>query len=346
MRETVRLVYAGDGQTLGYSINEKTVPVQDLRSYIEANGVEDGVVYEPGRNCLQGAGRDMGVRGLDEKYRLSITGELGSGKSSICEKLCGRFGLSVYSAGKIMREMAEKAGVSIERMNKLVAENEDIDKQIDRRMANLSELPGLFVVDARLGWYFVRDTYKIYAYVDRKVGARRVAGDGGRICEVYGDEYKAMEKLGIRQKLEIERFKSIYGVDYLDMRNYDLVIDTTDITSEEAALFVADRYEAGDRGVYLSKYSLYPTRRLGEFDGQKPREQPPGGRALPVVAHCSDNKYYIEDGHRSIAADIQRGKRLIEVKVSDNEAVKKAAPGRADEYKSDWGDALGFRFYS
>ena len=45
--------------------------------------------------------------------RFSITGHLGSGKSTICKLLNKDYNFEQISAGSIMREMATKRGVSL-----------------------------------------------------------------------------------------------------------------------------------------------------------------------------------------------------------------------------------------
>ena len=48
---------------------------------------------------------------------LTLTGDLGSGKSTVAKLLLERLGLTYYSTGSILRKMAEENGISILEMN-------------------------------------------------------------------------------------------------------------------------------------------------------------------------------------------------------------------------------------
>ena len=53
--------------------------------------------------------------------------------------------------------------------------------------------------------------------------------------EKYSSVEEAKRQLIERSEVERKRFRDIYGVDYFDLSNYDLVFDTTYMTSEESA---------------------------------------------------------------------------------------------------------------
>ena len=63
--------------------------------------------------------------------RFSITGHLGSGKSTICKLLNKDYNFEQISAGSIMREMATKRGVSLLDFQKSDSNLEHIDNYID-----------------------------------------------------------------------------------------------------------------------------------------------------------------------------------------------------------------------
>ncbi len=51
---------------------------------------------------------------------ITLTGNLGSGKSTICKILREEYGFEIYSTGTVQRKIAEEFGVSVLEMNKLM----------------------------------------------------------------------------------------------------------------------------------------------------------------------------------------------------------------------------------
>ena len=51
---------------------------------------------------------------------ITITGNLGSGKSTICKILEDKFGFEIYSTGKVQRELARQMNMTTLEMNQLM----------------------------------------------------------------------------------------------------------------------------------------------------------------------------------------------------------------------------------
>ena len=51
--------------------------------------------------------------------KISITGDLGSGKTTVAKLLCAKLGYSYFSTGAIQRELAQKLGVDTLSLNKI-----------------------------------------------------------------------------------------------------------------------------------------------------------------------------------------------------------------------------------
>ncbi|MCX7745261.1 MAG: hypothetical protein N2167_11945, partial [Flavobacteriales bacterium] len=49
----------------------------------------------------------------------------------------------------------------------------------------------------------------------------------------YQNLEETKEKIISRRQSEIERFKHYYHIDYSDLKNYDLVVDTTNKTPDQ-----------------------------------------------------------------------------------------------------------------
>jgi cytidylate kinase len=72
--------------------------------------------------------------------------------------------------------------------------------------------------------------------------------------EHYETVEDACEGLLKRGSVERERFIQIYGVDYFDHNNFDLIVDTTSRTPDEIVAIIIENYESyvKDKTAYIS----------------------------------------------------------------------------------------------
>ena len=72
--------------------------------------------------------------------------------------------------------------------------------------------------------------------------------------EHYETVNDACEGLLKRGSVERERFIQIYGVDYFDHNNFDLIVDTTSRTPDEIVNIIVENYESycKDKEGYVS----------------------------------------------------------------------------------------------
>lgn len=169
---------------------------------------------------------------------LTITGNLGSGKSTICKILKNK-GYTVISAGQIFRDIAKEKGIDVNALNSKINENlkreHDIDSLIDQRTEKAGKELDNVVFDSRLAWHFVPDSFKVFISVDINEAAERVFRDSERKSEKYKSVDDAREHLVKRANMEEIRYHELYGLNYFDKNNYDLIVDSTKRTPEQIA---------------------------------------------------------------------------------------------------------------
>jgi CMP/dCMP kinase len=168
--------------------------------------------------------------------KITLTGDLGSGKSAVSKILCERTGFPYVSTGKIQRKLAQEMGMDTLEMNRLADVDPSIDEKIDGIFIELGKDEHGYVVDSRLAWFFLPKSFKIYLKVDIKIAVKRIFNDKTRKnSEQYKNEKEAIKKIIARKKSENKRFLSKYGADCGKMNNFDLVIDTAQYTPEQVA---------------------------------------------------------------------------------------------------------------
>jgi cytidylate kinase len=167
--------------------------------------------------------------------KISITGDLGSGKSVVSRSLQDELGYEIYSTGKVQREIAARYEMTTLELNQYAETHPEIDEEIDSVFLELSGRPEGLIVDSRMAWFFMKNSFKVYLSVPPEVSAARIMADSTRRKEKYRDLEHAIHDITARKSSENRRFLEIYGADCADKNNFDLVVDTTDITPDEVA---------------------------------------------------------------------------------------------------------------
>lgn len=187
---------------------------------------------------------------------ISITGKLGSGKSTICGILKEKYGYEIFSTGTINREFARSLGITTLELNERLKSDPALDKEIDGTVTRLSieKKDEKLIFDSRMAWYFAKDTFKIFLTIDPMEAARRVMNNQRGAEERYESVDDACSGLIKRGNVERERFIQIYGVDYFDHNNFDLIVDTTGRTPDEIVNIIMENYESycSDKHSYVS----------------------------------------------------------------------------------------------
>lgn len=187
---------------------------------------------------------------MNKKHIITISGKLGSGKSSTAKIVANTLSYEHFSTGVFMRVMAEKRGISLEELSKMAENDPSIDFEIDNYCRSLGERENI-VVDSRLGFHFIPESFKVFLELDPEVASRRILEDKknnpNRHTEANGSfdtPEKIKEKIILRLESERKRYKELYGIeDQTDHKHFDLVIDTKDTPLEEVAGIVINKYK-------------------------------------------------------------------------------------------------------
>ncbi len=178
--------------------------------------------------------------------QISITGKLGSGKSTVCKMIRDRYDYEIFSTGAIQREVAREMGISTLELNKRMKQDHSLDTRIDEATTRLSRerRDCRLIFDSRMAWHFAEDTFKIFLTVDPTVAAQRVMANPRDSEERYRSVEEARDKLVERSRVEQSRFRELYGVDYSDYGNYNLVVDSSARTPEEIVDIIWEAFRA------------------------------------------------------------------------------------------------------
>ena len=179
---------------------------------------------------------------------ITITGIPGAGKSTIATLLSKKLNIPWYSVGDLRGKMAKERGLTIDELNHLGETQDFTDKEVDQYQEKLGKEQNGFIMDGRLSWHFIPHSFKIFLDVDSQKAAQRIfaaSKEGLRLDEKpYNSVEEVAQAITKRLASDQKRYQQYYFVDYLDKKNYDLVIDTTDKTPEKISELILNALDA------------------------------------------------------------------------------------------------------
>jgi len=166
---------------------------------------------------------------------ITISGLPGSGKSTVGKMLAEKLGYRFYSVGDLRGKWALEKGMTINELNELGENEEWTDKKADECQTEIGKRDDNLVIDGRLAFHFIPNSFKVFLAVDPDEGARRIFKDnsGKRSDEKKVGLKQLRSGLEERIKSDEKRYKKYYGLDFRDKGHYDLVIDTTRLEPDE-----------------------------------------------------------------------------------------------------------------
>jgi len=174
--------------------------------------------------------------------KITISGDLGSGKSTVSSLIADKLSYNVVSIGEIQRRLAIKYNMTTLELNRYSKTHPEIDAELDGTLIELGESCKNIVFDSRMAWHFVPNSFKVYLIVDLATAAQRIFSAKRGNIENYSNLLEAEEKLVERKKIERDRYLKAYNVDFTLESNYDLIVDTSFLSPEEVALLIVNTY--------------------------------------------------------------------------------------------------------
>ncbi len=262
---------------------------------------------------------------------LTITGELGSGKSTISKLIASKYNFEIYSAGKIQRELAKEKNMSTLEFNNYLKDHKSIDNMIDDAVVEISKkkADSDIIFDSRMAWHFVENSFKIYVFIDIDVATKRVLADERGSVEKYSSFEEARQALIERKESESKRFNEIYGVNTMCPTNYNLIIDSTfnspekivEKIMERAMCFNSEQQREHLCEVLISPKSIVPTKNIDKLDKEKLEKtkiQMTSNKCdviEPIFVKKQGGEYCVKSGHYKFAAALQLELDFVNVEV-------------------------------
>ncbi|VYU46266.1 AAA family ATPase [Clostridium paraputrificum] len=224
-----------------------------------------------------------------ERVSIAITGDLGSGKSTVSRLVSEILGFNLVSMGTMFREEARDRNMSVNELTELY-ESTGADLDFDQRLIPYRKYANI-VFDARLAWLMVPETFKVYISVTEDEGIRRILGDN-RDVEKFTSFEEAKENVLKRRESEIKRYNKLYNIDYLNESNYDLIIDSSNVSPQDLAIKIIEGYTE-----WIGKAIKVHVRNI-IYNSNKYIESLDSDRSNIVYLYKDDTKYYLVGGYQ------------------------------------------------
>jgi len=153
---------------------------------------------------------------------LTVSGPPGSGKSTTAAALAAEFGIEHVSGSDIFRSLANERGYSLAEFNELAEEDDEIDRDLDRRLQQIARERDDVLLESRLSGWLAADEADVRIWLDAPLSVRaaRIADREDKSVEQAETETEE------REASEHERYLDYYGIDISDLSIYDLSINT------------------------------------------------------------------------------------------------------------------------
>lgn len=172
--------------------------------------------------------------------RITISGEVASGKSTVGKLLAGHLNYDFVSIGNKTREIASEKGLSIVEFQRSCLQNPKLDLQIDQQFSSECNSREGLIIDYRLGFKFIKNGYHVFLRISEDLAIDRL--------KIANRKNETFQTLGERNESFIKQFQESYHVNYTDECNYDLVIDieenlSADLITKQIINAIYEKYK-------------------------------------------------------------------------------------------------------
>ena len=178
---------------------------------------------------------------------ITIAGSPGSGKSSTAKALAAALRYSHYSSGDLFRQLAAQRHESIEAINIAAEIRRDIDLDVDNLLKEMYRSQDKIVIDSRMAWHWMPESFKVYLLLDLDTAALRIFSHlqkDGRLSEDASSVQEARRSIQRRFESEQRRYKSLYGVDFTNPENFDIILNTKESSLDNIVAMLKASYKA------------------------------------------------------------------------------------------------------
>lgn len=157
---------------------------------------------------------------------ITISGESGSGKTTVGKLLAEKLNYKFFSGGYFFRKKAEESGMNLIEFGNYAEKHPEIDREQDKIILDFMKNNDDIVMESRLAGvlaYGEISAVKIYLNTSLPVRIKRL---------MKRDKDVNAQQIIERSRSETLRYMQFYGLDYRVFSYYDYIIETDNYTPE------------------------------------------------------------------------------------------------------------------
>jgi len=172
------------------------------------------------------------------KTKITLSGFAGTGKSTVGKLIEDQLKFEFKSVGNYARAFAKETyGMTINQFQEHCNSHPELDHLIDEKFKIECNSKDNIVIDYRLGFHFVKNAFNVLLKVSDQKASERISL-GNRV-----DEVTSPVAIKLRNEAMKTRFLEQYNVDFTDVTNYDLIINTDELTPKQVSQQIIKHYQ-------------------------------------------------------------------------------------------------------
>lgn len=237
--------------------------------------------------------------------QITISGDLGSGKSTLGEILAKDYNAELIDCGQLYRKYAAENGRDVLKQNK--SSDISIDEQIDTEIIRLGKEGLSRIYVSRTAWHFIPNAVHVYLSVDPMLAAQRIAAR-----KTVGEEHTDSDSVLLynmeRAQTEDARYLKMYGITREEqLRDAHVIMNIGTGSVEDVHKALQTVIPSSERRSYvISPKELIPTQVLRDMSIDIVSEYKQWVRGdvveLDLTLLRTWSGTYIVDGHHRVAA--------------------------------------------
>lgn len=274
--------------------------------------------------------------------QITISGDIGSGKSTIGAMLAEHYNAELIDCGQLYRKYAVQRGNDVLSQNK--STDTTVDKLIDNEITALGKEGKDRVFVSRTAWHFIPNAVHIYLCVDPILAATRAA-----TRSTVGEAHKSMEETLLysmdRLYTEDKRYYEMYGITRdKQLQHANIIMNIGEYGIDTVFASLVKVIDAGMQYSYvISPTELVPTQCLRDMNRDtvadyRLKVQCPIMFTDIKLQHTSIGTYIL-DGHHRVAAACEQGVSYVVTSNVEYALTTEYVLNKGNYY--DWEDAFG-----
>lgn len=244
--------------------------------------------------------------------QVTISGDIGSGKSTVGQYLAGKLGAELIDCGQLYRAYASRKDMNVLQLNQ--SGDSSIDKQIDNDLIRMGKECKPRVYISRTAWHFIPNAVHVYMTINPRVAAERVLSRK-TVAEEHDSVDSIIDYNRERIAREDARYERMYGItrkQQLESSNILLCIGNA--SAEDVCAAANEVIDKGDVICFDPRIAI-PTQTIHDTSPEIVRDymNEIKGDIVPceVCIKFVNGIPYIIDGHHRVAAACMNDVKFI-----------------------------------